>query len=70
MCSEFLKTYRHLKTFPKSTLNTDFQAYAMDGREPIPDDLTGRQLNFNPTASSVQSTAFTICVGLSILNDI
>ena len=35
----------------------------MDGREGIPSDFTERQANFRPTSQTVQSTAFTLCIG-------
>lgn len=43
-------------------ISTNYQAYAMDGREAEPSDLTTRQTNQQPTTEAVQSTPFTLCL--------
>ena len=44
------------------TNNQYFQAFAIDGREAAPSDLTTRQTNKQPTTEAVQSTPFTLCL--------
>ena len=45
-----------------STTGEYYQAFAIDGREAAPSDLSTRQTNEQPTTEAVQSTPFTLCL--------
>ena len=46
--------------------DSEFQVFAMDGREAIPSDYTSRLANLQATTESVQSTPFTMVILLDM----